>query len=151
MLCVLMYTVVLQWSLLLYLRFAIGVLDESDLDLLVEDLQSVQTKWEAIGRWLYIREETLEDIRTLYSHTRPGDVLREVFRNWLPNFWHNVVRALRSVGEEHLASELKVKYGELSTTDSSLICIDAEFSLNTVDTSGPILLLACDSMDSCCM
>jgi len=117
----------------------------------VEELQSVQTKWEAIGRRLSIREETLEDIRTRYSHTRPGDALRKVFRNWLPNFWHNVVRALRHVGEEHLASELKVKYGELSTTDSPLICIDAEFSLNAVDISGPILLLACDSMDSCCM
>ena len=119
--------------------------------MVVEDLQSVQTKWEAIGQALYTTEETLEDIRTRYSHIRPGDALREIFRNWLPNFWHNVVRALRSVGEERLATELKVKYGKLSTTDSSLIYIDAEFSLNTVDTSGPILLLACDSMESCCM
>ena len=109
----------------------------------MEDLQSVQTKWEAIGRAFNIREETLEDIRTQYSHTRPGDALREVFRNWLPNVWQNVVRALRSVGEGHLASELKVKCGELSTTDSSLICFGTEFSLNTVtvDTIGPILLL----------
>ena len=134
----------------MYLHFALGFLFESDLDVLVEDLQSVQTKWEAIGRAFNTREETLEDIRTQYSHTRPGDALREVFRNCLPNFWQNVVRVLRSVGEEHLASELKVKYGELSNTDSSLICTDAEFSLNTVDISGPILLIACDSMDSCC-
>ena len=145
-----MNIVVLKWSLLLYLHFALGLLHESDLEVLVEDLQSVQKKWEAIGRGLYIGEETLEDIHIQYSHTSPGDALREVFREWLPNNWHNVVTVLKSVGEEHLASELKVKYGELSTTDLSLIWTDAEFSLNTVDISGPKLLLSCDSIDSCC-
>ena len=111
------------------------VVGKSDLDVLVKDLRSVQTKWEAIGRALSIKVETLEDIRTRYSHTRPSDGLREVLRKWLPDFWHNLVAALRSVGEECLAGELKVKYGELSTSESSLICIDAEFCFNTVDIS----------------
>jgi len=123
---------------------------ESDLDVLVEDLQSVQTKWEAIGRAFNIREETLEDIRTRYSHTRPGNALREVLRKWLPNHWEEAVDALRCIGEEHLASELKLKCCELSPQTLITKCINAEFSLNTVDISGPILLIACDSMGSCC-
>ena len=110
----------------------------------------MQTKWEAIGQAFNLREGTLKDIRTRYNHTRPGDGLREVLRLRLPTYWHRFVVALRSVGEECLASELKVKYGELSTTDLSLIWTDAEFSLNTVDISGPKLLLSCDSIDSCC-
>jgi len=53
--------------------------------------------------------------------------------------WGQVFEALRGVGEERLFSELEVKYSELSTTESSVICIAVEFSINT---SGPILLLA---------
>ena len=102
------------------------MLDESDLEVLVEDLQTVQTKWEAIGRALRLREETLEDIHTQYGHTKPGDGLREVLRLRLPTYWDRFVDALRSVGDDRLASKLKVKYGELSTTDSSPICIDTQ-------------------------
>ena len=113
--------------LLLYLHFALGVLYESDLDVLVEDLSPVNSKWKEIGTELYVRVSKVEA-----SH--PSDGLLEVLRKWLYRDglshltrsyainWHHVVRALRSVGEGHLASELKVKYGELSTTDSLLIC-----------------------------
>lgn len=86
--------------------------------------------------------------------SHPSDGLREVLQKWLHTrysaHWLTVLKALKRVGEEHLASELKVNYGELSTTDASLICFAGEFSLNTVDIRGPILLLACDSMGSCC-
>ena len=104
--------------------------------MVVEDLQSVQTKWEAIGQALYTTEETLEDIRTQCSYAKPGDGLREVLRLGLPTYWHHFVAALRSIGEEHLAKELKEKYGELSTPESLLMCTDAEFDLNTVDIRG---------------
>ena len=110
----------------------------------MEELSPVNSKWKELA--IYLRVEEVEA-----SH--PSDGLRQVLRRWIREdvaYWHRVPRALRRVGEEHLASELKVKYGELSTTDSSLICFGTEYSLNTVDVSGPILLLACDSMGSCC-
>ena len=96
----------------LYLHFALGFLHESDLDVLVEELSPVNSKWKEIGRELYVGVDGVKA-----SH--PSDVLREVLRRWLTGIarpWHDVLRALRRVGEEHLASELKVKYGELSTT-----------------------------------
>jgi len=110
----------------------------------VEELSPVNSKWKELSSYLNVWG---------VKASHPSDGLHEVLRRWLTGYdrnWHGVLRALRSVGEGHLASELKVKYGELSTTDSSLICFGTEFSLNTVDISGPILLLACDSMDSCC-
>ena len=128
-----MYIVVLQWSLLLYLHFALGRLDESDLDVLVEELSPINSKWKELAIYLHIEE---------VEASHPSDGLREVLHRWIGQYlayWQRVLEALRSVGEEHLASELKLKYGELSTTDSSLICFGAEFSLNTVDISGPPL------------
>ena len=111
----------------------------------MEELSPVNSKWNKLSTELHVIVGVVEA-----SH--PSDGLREVLWMWLLKAdqpWHRVLKALRGVGEEHLASELKVKYGELSTTDSSLICFGTEFSLNTVDISGPILLLACDSMGSC--
>ena len=123
----------------------LGWLGVSDLDVLVEELSPVNSKWKEIAVYLGIKD---------VEASHPSDGLREVLQRWLDGgygtHWYRVVETLRRVGEKHLASELKVKYGELSTTDSSLICLGAEFSLNTVDISGPILLLACDSMGSCC-
>ena len=114
----------------MYLNFALGVLYESDLDVLVEELSPVNSKWKKIA-------SILDGVET--SH--PSDGLREVLQRWLRSgygvHWHRVLEALRSVREECLASELKRKYGELSTTDSLLICFGAEYSLNTVDVSGP--------------
>ena len=111
----------------------------------MEELSPVNSKWKKLVVYLQIEE---------VEASHPSDGLREVLRRWIREkyypSWYDVLRALRSVGEEHLASELKVKYGKLSTTDSSLIYFGAEFSLNTVDISGPMLLLACDSMGSCC-
>ena len=136
-----MYTVVLQWSLLLYLHFVLGWLFDDDLYVLVEELSQLNSKWKKLGSELHVRVGKVEA-----SH--PSDGLHEVLQRWLRSgyefgvHWHTVLEALRSIGEEHLASELKVKYGELSTTDSLLMCTDAEFSFSTVDISGRILLLA---------
>ena len=114
---------------------------KSDLDVLVKGLQPVQTK----------SEEHLEGIHTQCNYL--GDSFRETMRMYRsgPVPWGQVFEALRGVGEERLCSELKVKYGEISTTESSVICIAAECSINTVDISGPILLLAYyyDSMGIC--
>ena len=92
----------------------------SDLDVLVEELSPVNSKWKELGAKLGVTVRGMEA-------TQPSDGLRKMLREWLQEDlnprWHEVLRALRSVGEGHLASELKVKYGELTTTDSSLICL----------------------------
>jgi len=114
------------------------VLYESDLDVVVEELSPVNSKWKKLGTELRVRVGEVEA-----SH--PSDGLCEVLRRWLRGYgrnWHHVLRALRRVGEEHLASELKGKYGELSTTDSPLICFGAEFSLNTVDISATYTIIS---------
>ena len=87
--------------------------------MLVEELSPVYTKWEALGRALGVSQEHLEAI-----HTHPGNCLREMLRMWFPSsydqYWSDIVDALRSVGEDSLCSELKVKYGELLSTESSM-------------------------------
>lgn len=87
--------------------------------MLVEELSPVYTKWEALGRALGVSQEHLEAI-----HTHPGDCLREMLRMWFPSsydqYWSDIVDALRSIGEDSLCSELKVKYGELLSTESSM-------------------------------
>ena len=97
----------------------LGLLYPSDLDLLADELGSVHTKWEALGKALRVSEKKLNDIRTHYkSDTR--NCFRETLREWLPcpwldTYWGDVVDALRSLQEDCLCSEVKTKYGELST------------------------------------
>ena len=131
MLCVLMNIVVLKWSLLLYLHFALGWLYPSDLDVLVEELSPLHNKWEELAHALSPSLD-LEAIRT-HSYSRDG--LHETLRRWLdPRLlrrWDEVISTLRKVGEDDVANKLQVKYGELATTVVSLT------------------LLAWDSMGSC--
>jgi len=74
--------------------------------------------------------------------SHPGDGLRKVLRRWLKHdvaYWSVVLKALISVGEQWLASELKVKYGKLATTESLRVCIDDVFNLYMVEINGPII------------
>jgi len=106
--------VVLQWTLLLYLRLALGWLWKSDLDVLMEELSPVKSKWKQIASKLKV---------SLVEASHPSDGLHEVLRVWLTQnvtHWGDVVAALRSIGEDSLCSELKVKYGELLSTESSM-------------------------------
>ena len=113
-LCVHVYIV----FLLLYLHFTLGELRLSDLDTLVEEMSSVSTKWERIGRELG-QSQYLTDIRTSYSSSH--DCMREMLRKWLqdPLYAHNwgrILFALRKAGVPQLAGNLKAKYipGELT-------------------------------------
>ena len=92
----------------MYLYFALDHLFESDLDVLVEELSPVNSKLKELAIYLEIEE---------VEASHPSDSLREVLWKWfhIPfggQTWHEVLRALRRVGEGHLASELKLKYGE---------------------------------------
>jgi len=119
----------------LYLHFALGLLYESDLDVLVEELGPLHKKWRALGEALHLSKKDLEAISTQHSHTE--DCLKGMLTNWLHTklapTWHVVIDALRRVGEDGVANRLKVKYGESATTVISLI------------------LLACDNMGNCGM
>ena len=78
----------------------------------MEELSPVNSKWKKLSSELGV-------IVGRMTASHPSDGLRDVLQRWLTGYtrpWHVVLRALRGVGEEHLASELKVKYGELSTT-----------------------------------
>ena len=82
-------------------------------DLLVQELSAAQQKWEAIGRELGVKQDTLRDIRTNYSN--PGDSLRAMLREKLKRdciSWKYIITMLRTphVGESNLAYQLETKY-----------------------------------------
>ena len=130
-----MHGLVYTAFLLLYLLFALGQLQISDLDILMEEISSVSEKWESIGQGLFNSSDHkyLTDICTSYStfHRR----MREVLRKWLQtsyyfHSWGTITHSLRNAGETQLADKLKAKYipGELTTTHHHNI----HFSLNMV-------------------
>ena len=105
----------------MYLHFALGVLGESDLELVVEELRGVEEKWMLIGRKLdEFGFMGVDDI----TYPDPTDCLREVVRRRLQEYlttsWGHIIVALRKGREPHLADNLKAKYipGELPTTTS---------------------------------
>ena len=82
------------------------------LDLLVQELNAAQQKWEEIGRELGMKPDTLSEICTNYSDS--GDCLRAMFHEWLERnciVWKQIIAILRSssVGEFHLADQLEAK------------------------------------------
>ena len=119
-----MYTCVHFYLLLfVYLHFALGKLRESDLDTLVEELSSVNDKWESIGRELFHAFPSdlkyLTDIRTSYSTSH--ECMREMLRKRLKEYnttWGRIINVLRTTGQAQAADHLKAKYipGELTTT-----------------------------------
>lgn len=96
--------------------------------MLVEELNVVNTKWRELGQALEV--QNLDAIGRQYGV--PDECLKEMLKVWMEenkwhsvrgNYnwhegkhipkWHDVLNALRRVGEEHLSNELKEKYGEL--------------------------------------
>ena len=113
----------------LYLHFALGMLGESDLELVVEELRGVEEKWRLIGRELGVWG--VDNIR--YPDTT--DCLREVVSKWYvqaeiynDNTWKTIIGTLRSAGEPQVADNLKTKYypGELTTTTSSQYSLESQ-------------------------
>ena len=88
-------------------------MEESDLDLLTQELSGVKQKWYEIGVELGLRN-TVKNIRSKYSDS---DVclkmmLEKQLERIIPTTWRNIVDALRSptVKESQLADELEAKY-----------------------------------------
>ena len=85
----------------------------TELDLLVQELSAAQQKWEAIGRELGVKQDTLRDIRT--NSSGPGDSLRMMLREKLKRHcitWKYIITILRTpyVWESNLAYQLETKY-----------------------------------------
>ena len=117
LLCVHMNTV----FLLLSLHFAIGLLEESDLDVVANELDAVSTNWYSLGKYLLFthHQDHLDSIRTRYQHDKLR--IREMLTYRLENYlttWSDIVAGVRTSGDSQLADHLHSKYcsSEFTTT-----------------------------------
>ena len=109
------------------------MLEESDLDLLTQEMTGVKQKWYEIGVDLEL-EHKVNNIRHQYSD--PDVCLREMFKELLqpyylyPTTWRNIVDALRSpdVGESQLADELEAKYCPSEFTNKNILLYFSEYN-----------------------
>jgi len=107
--------------LLLYLHFAIGVLEESDLDVVASELDAVSSKWYTLGEHIGLQDNELNPIHTQYSHHEKL-CLKKVIRMRMGYYsgltWSDTIAGLRSSGDSQLADHLETKYcsSELTTT-----------------------------------
>ena len=100
---------------------AIGLLEESDLDVVANELDAVSTNWYTVGRELLTAygRHRLDSIRTRYPHDKLR--MREMLSYWLENYyttWSEIVAVLRSSGDSQLGDHLHSKYcsSEFTTT-----------------------------------
>lgn len=92
------------------------------MDVVLNELTTVNTKWETFGKQLGADDDTLEDIRS--HHSYPADFMKELIGEYLKLkrlcTWSHIVLALKNpnVGESPLGEYLNKKYlqGELSHT-----------------------------------
>ena len=108
--------------LLLYLHFAIGVLEESDLDVVASELDAVSSKWYTLGNELLYKSflKDLDFIHTQHSQN-PEVGLRHMLRKRMVHYattWRDIAAGVRSSGDSQLADHLETKYcsSELTTT-----------------------------------
>ena len=100
------------------------MLEESDLNLLTQEVTAVKQKWYEIGEDLRL-SITLDNIRKKYSD--PVVCLREMFKERLQphnptTTWRNIVDALRSpdIGQSQLADQLEAKYCPSEYTNNNI-------------------------------
>jgi len=110
--------------LLLYLHFAIGLLEKSDLDMVASELDAVSSKWYTLGENIGLDDGELDSIRTQYSHDEKL-CLRKVISKSMDYYyyytittWMGIIVGVRSLGDSQLADHLETKYcsSELTTT-----------------------------------
>ena len=106
------------------------MLEESDLDLLTQELRPAQHKWESIGHELPYYSYSADYIRLRYSDD--GDRLREMLSTRLQHSttWRNIVDALRSPGvaESQLADQLEAKYCPSEFTNNNILLYFSEYN-----------------------
>ena len=105
------------------------MLEQSDLDLLTQELRLAQHKWESIGDELpyYFNAH---DIRRQYSDD--SDHLREMLSTQLhgDTTWRNMVDALRSphIAESQLADQLEAKYSPSEFTNYNILLYFSDYN-----------------------
>jgi len=100
-----------------------GILEETDLDVLVKELDSISTKWFELGESIGMYITKLDRIHEQHSPDYRV-CLRMALSDWFKNTissklnWSNIVEGVRASGDFQLAYELKRKYcsSELSLT-----------------------------------
>ena len=106
-------------------------MEESDLDLLTQELSGVKQKWYEIGVDLALMHE-VNNIRRQYSD--PDICLRETLRAELqdptPTTWRNIVDAVRSPGVRAslLANQLEAKYCPSEFTNNNVLLYFSEYN-----------------------
>ena len=100
---------------------AIGLLEESDLDVVANELDAVSTNWYSLGKDLLFahRHDHLDSIRIQYPHDKVR--MREMLSYWLEHqfaTWSAIVAGVRSSGDSQLADHLHSKHcsSEFTTT-----------------------------------
>ena len=98
---------------------AIGLLEESDIDVVANELDAVSTNWYTVGQALLFTHGHLDSIRTRYPHDKLR--MREMLSYRLGHSyttWSDIVAGVRSSGDSQLADHLHSKYcsSEFTTT-----------------------------------
>jgi len=102
--------------LLLYLHFAIGLLEKSDLDVVASELDAVSSKWYNLGQQLLspYHHDHLDSIHILYPRSPMHMYMRETISKRMEHYacltWSDIVEGLRSSGDSQLADHLETKY-----------------------------------------
>ena len=106
-------------------------MEESDLDLLTQELSGVKQKWYEIG----VDLENKDEVKEIHSEYSDPDVcLRETLRVELkhsdPTTWRNIVDALRSpdVRESQVADQLEAKYCPSEFTNNNILLYFSEYN-----------------------
>ena len=114
-------------------------MEESDLDLLTQELTGVERNWEKIGLGLGLEEYHLSRIRA--KHSTSHNCMGEMLRFWLLNLvpqpdgfiptWRNIVDALRSprVGDPQLADQLEAKYCPSEFINNNILLYFSEYNV----------------------
>jgi len=108
--------------LLLYLHFAIGLLEKSDMDVVASELDAVSSKWYTLGKELLhkLYHEDLDSIHTQHPRNPKGGLRQMIKRTMVYHYitWSDIAAGVRSLGDSKLADHLETKYcsSELTTT-----------------------------------
>ena len=98
----------------LYLHFAIGLLEKSDLDVIASELDAISSKWYTLGLELLAERyhHRLDSIRTILLQNAK-DGLGQMLRMrmcYYPTTWMDIIAGVRSSGDSQLADHLETKY-----------------------------------------
>ena len=110
------------------------MLEESDLDLLTQELRPVQHKWETIGDELD-PYGTISADRIRHQYHDDVDRLRAILKKQLDFYttttWRNIADALRSpgVGQSQLADQLEAKYCPSEFINNNILLYFSEYNV----------------------